>query len=87
MPAADKILTVRLNANFAQELKDFSSEVQRPRADIVRDAISGYMARERHTIARVKAAMAQADRGETLPHDEAMAQVQTALDRAREARA
>lgn len=83
MSAAEKVLSVRLSARTAGELEALSRRVDRPQARLLREAVESFLDRETYAIARIEAAIEQADRGEVVPHDEVMAAAQRIIDAAR----
>ena len=82
MTRSTAALTVQLDEELDQELASFSMRFERDKSSIVSDALQEYLAQERRTIERIEHSLAQARRGEGIPHAEVMARMQAIIDSA-----
>lgn len=86
MATAEKIMSVRLSAKAASDLEALSRRTDQPQARLLREAVESFLDREAYTLARIEAGIAQADRGEIVPHEQVMTDMRLIIDEARRGR-
>jgi predicted transcriptional regulator len=81
MPAKP-ILNVRLAPETLRKLDMVATATRRTRSFIANEALEAWVDREIEIIEDLRLGLEQARAGKTIPHDSAMRQIDTALDRA-----
>lgn len=78
-------ITVRVSDDAARELDALAQAMDRTRSWVVKDALARYLEDERLWLEKVKRGIEAADRGELIPHEQAMKELRRKiLERPRE---
>jgi predicted transcriptional regulator len=80
--AGSTALTVRLKPEVKDLLARLSASTDRSRAFLAAEAIEAYVLRESERIAGVQRGLADMHAGRIVPHDEAMDELDAAIDEA-----
>ena len=75
MPA----VTVRLSDEMLEQLDELAGAMDRTRTWLVNDALEQYLAAERQWLEDIREGMAEAERGELIPHEEVMEEMRTKI--------
>lgn len=75
-------ITIRVEAETKQKLDRLAELTQRSRSWLAADALDRYLAEELEICEGIVEAMKDADAGNTIPHEEAMAIIEAAVERA-----
>ncbi len=78
--AAMPSITIRLDEDTAKEVDELAGIMDRSRSWIAGTALRRYLRDEKHWIDEIRAGIADHDRGEGIPHDEAMARLEAHLN-------
>ena len=60
---------------MVQELDELAGAMDRSRSWVVTDALTRYLAEERHWMEQIRRGIEELDRGEGIPHEEVMAEM------------
>ena len=74
-------ITLRVDDETLTRIDELAEAMDRSRNWILRDAVSRYLDDEQDWIARVKRGLAEAERGDLVPHDEVMAEARALAER------
>ncbi len=75
MPA----VTVRLSEEMIEQLDELAGAMDRTRTWLVADALQQYLAAERQWLEDIRAGIAEAERGEVIPHEEVMEEMEAKI--------
>ncbi len=75
MTAKSVTITARIPASLAKRLATYAKAAKRTRSWVVQDILDLYVDGERAIVDAVNVGIAAADRGDTLPHEEAMKEI------------
>jgi predicted transcriptional regulator len=81
--ASSTTMTIRLSSETKQKLERLAVDTRRSKSFLAAEAVSAYVERELEIIDGIRKGMADVEAGRVVPHDEAMAEVQTAIDAAK----
>lgn len=82
MSGASTTMTIRLDPQLKAKLGRLAEGTRRSRSFLAAEAVETYVDRELAIIEGIQRGMADAAAGRTLSHEEAMATVQRAIDKA-----
>ena len=71
--------TVRLDEATRAKLDRIAKHEDRSRAWVISEAIRQYLAHQEWMLAQIEEGIAQADRGELIPHDEVMSELEAMI--------
>ena len=78
-----KPTTVRIDENLLARLDDLTAVVDRSRSWLINDALRQYVEHQQWMLDAIQAAVLDADGGvPTVPHDEVIAELETAIHKA-----
>lgn len=80
-------LTVRLRPKLKNELGKLAKRARRTKSFLAGEAIADYIAREREIIEGIERGLADMRAGRLVPHEEAMAELNATIAKARRKRA
>lgn len=80
--ASSTTLTVRLKPEIKEQLARLSATTSRSRAFLAAEAIEAYVARESELIAGIQRGLTDVQAGRVMPHDEAMDELDAAIEEA-----
>lgn len=63
-------VTIQLDDKVLGELDALAAQIQRPRDELLSEAVEGYLAFQQEQIEEIKAGLAEADRGEFVSDEE-----------------
>jgi predicted transcriptional regulator len=86
MPASTT-MTIRISPDVKDKLGRLAQGTRRSRAFLASEAVEAYVDRELEIIEGIQRGLADVAAGRTVPHDEAMAELQAAIDATRGGRA
>ncbi|HXO02973.1 MAG TPA: ribbon-helix-helix protein, CopG family [Stellaceae bacterium] len=69
-------ISVRLPAELVEKLDKVASIMERPRSWVILDAIREYLADEGQEVLDIQAGIEEAERGETVPFEEVLAELE-----------
>ena len=69
-------ISVRLPAELVEKLDKVASIMERPRSWVILDAIRKYLADEGQEVLDIQAGIEEAERGETVPFEEVLAELE-----------
>jgi len=81
--ASSTTMTIRLSSETKQKLDRLAVDTRRSKSFLAAEAVSAYVERELEIIEGIRRGMADVEAGRVVPHDEAMAEVQAAIDTAK----
>jgi predicted transcriptional regulator len=73
-------MTIRLSSETKAELGLLANATRRSKSFLAAEAVAAYVARERGIIEGIERGRADMNAGQTIPHDEAMAEVDALID-------
>jgi predicted transcriptional regulator len=73
-------MTIRLSSETKAELGLLANATRRSKSFLAAEAVAAYVARERGIIEGIERGLADMNAGQTIPHDEAMAEVDALID-------
>ena len=73
-------ITVRVSDEIASKIDEVAGAMDRTRSWVMTDALNRYLSQEQQWLDDIRAGIAEHDRGEGVPHDEAMARLSAHLD-------
>ena len=80
-------ISVRLPADIVEKLDKVAAIMERPRSWVILDAIREYLADEGQEVLDIQAGIEEADRGETVPFEEVLAEMEKRVSEAKAKRA
>jgi predicted transcriptional regulator len=80
-------MAIRLSSETKNKLERPAAGIRRSKSFLAAEAVSAYVEREFEIIDGMRRGMADVKTGRVVPHDEAMAEVQAALDAAKRGKA
>jgi len=80
-------ISVRLPADIVEKLDKVAAIMERPRSWVILDAIREYLADEGQEVLDIQAGIEEADRGETVPFEEVLAEMERRVSEAKAKRA
>ena len=81
--ASSTTMTIRLSSDTKQKLDRLAVDTRRSKSFLAAEAISAYVERELEIIGGIRRGMTDIEAGRVVPHDQAMAEVQAAIDAAK----
>ena len=81
--ATSATMTIRLSSETKRKLERLAVDTRRSKSFLAAEAVSAYVERELEIIDGIRKGMADVEAGRVVPHDEAMAEVQTVIDAAK----
>ena len=82
MPSSST-MTIRLSSEVKEKLERLAQDTRRSRSFLAGEAVGAYVERELDIIDGIQRGLADMDAGRFMPHDLAMAEIQTIIDVAR----
>lgn len=79
--SASTTMTIRMDEGIKAKLDRLASDTRRSRSFLAAEAVSHYVERELAIIDGVQQGLADADAGRVVPHDEAMDEVDAAIEK------
>ncbi len=79
-------LTIELKPEVGQKLSELSERTQQPAAALAAEAIASYVERESHVLDGIARGLADMKAGRLVPHDEAMDELDAAIELAAESK-
>jgi predicted transcriptional regulator len=76
-------MTIRLGAETKRKLERLAADTRRSKSYLAAEAVSVYVDRELEIIEGIRRGLADAEAGDTVSHDEAMAEVQAVIEAAK----
>lgn len=73
-------LSIRLSAETKTQLGLLATATRRSKSFLAAEAVAAYVAREQAIIAGIERGLADMEAGRTVPHDEAMAEIDALID-------
>ena len=73
-------MTIRLSSETKAELGLLANATRRSKSFLAAEAVAAYVARERGIIEGIERGRADMNAGQTIPHDEAMAEVDALIN-------
>jgi predicted transcriptional regulator len=73
-------LSIRLSSETKAQLTRLAATTRRSKSFLAAEAVEAYVARERTIIEAVERGIADVAAGRTVPHDEAMDEIDTVID-------
>ena len=80
-------MTIRVSPETKSKLERLAADTRRSKSFLAAEAVSAYVDRELDIIDGIKRGMADAEAGRVVSHDEAMAEIDAAIDAAEAGRA
>ena len=77
-------IRAEIDARLLERLDSLCASWQRDRSEVIEEALVGYLDRNDTQIAHIRAGLAEAERGELVPHAEVAAMFKKWRDRAEE---
>ena len=84
---ASTTMTIRVSPETKSKLERLAADTRRSKSFLAAEAVSAYVDRELDIIDGIKRGMADAEAGRVVSHDEAMAEIDAAIDAAEAGRA
>ena len=72
-------ITVRTDSDTLQRLDRLAAELDRSRNHLVNQALKAYLDEQAWQIEEIKQGIAELDRGDSVPHEEVMAEMDTLI--------
>jgi predicted transcriptional regulator len=85
--ASSTTMTIRLSSETKQKLDRLAVDTRRSKSFLAAEAVSAYVERELEIIEGIRRGMADVEGGRVVPHDDAMAEVQAAIEAAKSRKA
>jgi predicted transcriptional regulator len=82
MPASTT-MTIRIRPDVREKLDRIAADTQRSKSFLAGEAVAAYVDRELEIIEGIKRAMADAEAGRVVPHEQAMAEVYEVIEAAK----
>jgi predicted transcriptional regulator len=82
MPASTT-MTIRIRPDVREKLDRIAADTQRSKSFLAGEAVAAYVDRELEIIEGIKRAMADAEAGRVVPHEQAMAEVYAIIEAAK----
>jgi predicted transcriptional regulator len=76
-------ISVRLPTDIVEKLDKVAAIMERPRSWVILDAIREYLADEGQEVLDIQAGIEEADRGETVPFEEVLAEMERRVSEAK----
>lgn len=73
-------ITIRTNPELAAKIAAIASAMERSRNWVIEEALKQYVEAQKWQIEGIQAAMASLDKGEGVPHEQVMAEVESILE-------
>lgn len=73
-------MTIEVDADVKAKLDQLASDTRRSAASLAAEAVSAYVEHERRIVEDIKLALAELEAGEGIPHNEAMAEIDTLIE-------
>ncbi|MGH8603946.1 MAG: CopG family ribbon-helix-helix protein [Gammaproteobacteria bacterium] len=77
---ANTTITIRTDSEIAEKITALAQAMDRSRNWVIEEALRQYVENQVWQIEGIKQAMAALDRGEGIPHEEIMAEMDTLID-------
>lgn len=73
-------MSIRLSSETKAQLGELATATRRSKSFLAAEAVEAYVARERAIVEGIERGLADMKAGRTIPHDDAMAEVDALLD-------
>jgi predicted transcriptional regulator len=80
--AASTTMTIRVSQGLKEKLERLAQDTRRSKSFLAAEAVSAYVVRELEIMGGVRQGLADVEAGNVIPHDDAMAELDAAIEAA-----